>query len=397
MTVDAEQFDAAIVGAGPAGSSAAIQLALNGRRVLLIEEKKFPRPKLCGEFISPECMAHFERLGVSMETRAAPINKTVFYSKRGHSVAVPSDWFTKNTRALGLSRAEMDHRLLQRARDVGVTVIDETHVSDVIEETGRVRGVITRTPTGTNHYYAHITIDATGRHRAMARQFDPPARPKKHKLVAFKAHLVGARPADDACEIYFYPGGYGGLNNIEDGFANLCFIIKASEVRKYNSDPETVMREIVMKNERAAHTLADAHAGSRWISVSLEGFGRKAVSPMPGLLAVGDAASFIDPFTGSGILMALESGRIAADVLGRHDVLETISREYELEYSRTFGSRFTVAGLLRRAAFIPALTEPTIYAFSLNSAWRRRLARATRGSVGARASRPPRADRRALS
>lgn len=178
MTADADHYDVAIVGAGPAGSGAAIQLALNGRRVLLIEEKKFPRPKLCGEFISPECMAHFERLGVSIETRAAPINKTVFYSKRGHSVAVPSDWFTQNTHALGLSRAEMDHRLLQRARNVGVTVIEETHVSGVIVEGDRVRGIIPRTSEGTNHFYAEITIDATGRHRAMARQFDPPARPK---------------------------------------------------------------------------------------------------------------------------------------------------------------------------------------------------------------------------
>ena len=107
----------AIAGAGPAGTSAAIQLAMTGARVLLVEEKKFPRAKLCGEFISPECLAHFKRLGVYEEMLAAggaSLSETVFYSRRGHSVAVPSEWFKSGACALGLSRSEMDHKLRLR-------------------------------------------------------------------------------------------------------------------------------------------------------------------------------------------------------------------------------------------------------------------------------------------
>ncbi|HEV7798443.1 MAG TPA: FAD-dependent monooxygenase, partial [Pyrinomonadaceae bacterium] len=92
----ANTFDVAIAGAGPAGTSAAIELRLKGARVLLIEEKKFPRPKLCGEFISPECLTHFQRLGVMDQMSAAggaSVTETVFYSRRGNSVAVPSEWF----------------------------------------------------------------------------------------------------------------------------------------------------------------------------------------------------------------------------------------------------------------------------------------------------------------
>ena len=80
----ANTFDVAIAGAGPAGASAAIQLALTGARVLLIEEKKFPRAKLCGEFISPECLTHFKRLGVMDQMSAAggaAVSETVFYSR----------------------------------------------------------------------------------------------------------------------------------------------------------------------------------------------------------------------------------------------------------------------------------------------------------------------------
>src|SRR5882672_2191911 len=112
-------YDVIIAGGGPAGSSAAIHLAMRGARVLLVEQKKFPRPKLCGEFISPECWFHFRRLGVDAEmlsSHPARITETVFYSSRGRRINVPSDWFAGTNTALGLSRAEMDHRLLERAK-----------------------------------------------------------------------------------------------------------------------------------------------------------------------------------------------------------------------------------------------------------------------------------------
>src|SRR5258705_2208060 len=111
----ATSYDVIIAGAGPAGSSAAIHLANNNFRVLLVEQKKFPRPKLCGEFISPECVPHFERLGVAEQMFAAlpsKLTETVFYAQKGKSVSVPSAWFRAGGFALGLSRAEMDERLL---------------------------------------------------------------------------------------------------------------------------------------------------------------------------------------------------------------------------------------------------------------------------------------------
>jgi flavin-dependent dehydrogenase len=115
-----------IVGAGPAGAAAAIRLAQDGFQVTLVEREKFPRRKLCGEFISPECLLHFRRLGVLDEMLSAGgerITKTVFYEPDGKSVAVPSEWFFRGgAGALSLSRAAMDFRLLERARAVGAEV-----------------------------------------------------------------------------------------------------------------------------------------------------------------------------------------------------------------------------------------------------------------------------------
>jgi flavin-dependent dehydrogenase len=399
MSVSEDNFDVAIAGAGPAGTSAAIALALSGARVLLIEEKKFPRPKLCGEFISPECFAHFKRLGVMDRMAAAggtSLAETVFYSRRGSSVAVPSEWFKSGASALGLSRSEMDRQLLERAKGVGVTVLEETHASRLLREGDAVRGVHVKSGARSQDYQARLTIDATGRARSLARHLDPP-RPTERKhtnsLVAFKAHLENAHVATGACEIYFYGRGYGGLSGVEGGVSNLCFIVAGQDVRRYGSNPEAVLREVVMKNSRAQQTLAEARARTPWLSVSLETFGRRTLVPATGMLAVGDAAAFIDPFTGSGMLMALESGRLAAEVVARHLALlpardpfepqafSSLANDYRAEYLRRFDSRLRVSSLLRRAAFVPHLAGAAIALFGTSARLRRKLARATRHSA----------------
>ena len=382
-------YDVAIAGAGPAGTSSAIRLARAGLAVLLLEQKKFPRAKLCGEFISPECVNHFEQLGVAQDIFAAsgaPLTETSFYSRRGKKVTVPSHWFENNRMAIGLSRAEMDHLLLKAAKRVGVTVFEEAQVNDLILEAHHVCGVRVRQADGINDYRAHLTIDATGRARVLARKLDKaPKLQLRAKLVAFKAHLKNVQVEPGACEIYFYLGGYGGLSNIEGGLSNLCFISAASDVRHCGSDPEQVLKSTVLRNSRAKFTLGQAKFTTPWLSVALESFGRHTLVPAPGLLMIGDAAAFIDPFTGSGMLLALESGAVAAQTISdsRHcltdaDLFSEIAIRYRANYANAFNSRLRVSGWLRRAAFIPRLAETAMICFGASESFRRNVARATR-------------------
>jgi flavin-dependent dehydrogenase len=350
------------------------------------------------------------------------VSETVFYAPSGRALAVPSEWFGgARPTALGLSRAEMDAQLLRRAREVGVRVLEETALAGVVVEGGRVRGVSLHTVgSRVREYRAALTIDATGRQRAVVRRavreskgVSETAKDEgvavvsetgaggtahergRERLVAFKAHLEGACGAAGACEIYFYPGGYGGLSPVEGGVSNLCFFARASDVRARGGDAARVMREVLMRNRRAAETLACACAKTRWLAVAVESFGRRDPAPAPGLIAAGDAAAFIDPFTGSGMLMALEGGELAAHAVSRAldaarstsqdlkaDVLDSLAREYRAAYDERFGSRLRLCGMLRRAAFAPtAFAEFAVLALGASARLRRGLARATRSGA----------------
>jgi flavin-dependent dehydrogenase len=242
-------YDVIIAGGGPAGSSTAISLAVCGARVLLVEQKKFPRAKLCGEFISPECADLFERLGVADQmfaARPATLSETVFYSRTGKSAGVPSSWFGSANGALGLSRAEMDERLLRRASDAGVDVLENAHATTLLFERETVCGLTIKHNGREESFRSQITIDATGRTRALARHVNSKPNPKRDRrppMIAFKAHLENTRVAPGACEIYFYRGGYGGLSSVESGLSNLCFIASARDVRASDADADRVVRE----------------------------------------------------------------------------------------------------------------------------------------------------------
>ncbi len=397
----------AIVGAGPAGTSLAIRLVRQNFDVTLIEREKFPRHKLCGEFISPECLEHFRELGVldEMLVRGGDrISQTIFYSENGNSAAISSKWFGGSEQgALGLSRAEMDFRLMEKAKELGVEVIEEGSVNELIFENEKVCGVKIKNISGElKEIYADLTIDATGRAKVLSKLADREFRvqssddkrvnkirnPKskiQNPLVGFKAHLKNVHLEKGVCEIYFFRGGYGGLNYVEDGIANHCFLLKAEIVKEFKGDVEAILEKVIFQNVRAKETLKGAENLFDWLAVSVDGFGIKDLSPTDNLLAVGDAAAFIDPFTGSGMLMAFESAEILADVIAEHqnsfdrqNSFGEIASSYELLHTSKFKQRLRVCGIMRRLVFVPQFAKAAVSILSLSRIAREFLARSTR-------------------
>jgi len=374
-------YDIAIVGAGPAGSSAAVRLAIAGKRVLLVEKEKFPREKLCGEFISPECLEHFEELGVLDRMQLAggiAISETIFYGRGGRGVAVPSAMFGGAFEtALGLSRAQMDLHLMQRAKELGVEVLEETTATALVMEQDRITGLKLKSRGPELTINTPIVVDATGRTRALARKTDPSQTPRA-KFVAFKTHVRNIDIPDDRCEIFSYRGGYGGTSRIEQDLHNLCFIAAAEDVKRLGSDPTRVFTNRVCSNKRAAQVFRNIEFDGDWLAVPIARFGRGSLSPVPGLLTIGDAAAFIDPFTGSGMLLAFESAKFAAESVSATADVEDLGAEYERRYRSTFDRRLRVCSWLRRASFVPFLAELTIAGLNVSSTLKSKLVRATR-------------------
>src|SRR5262249_34099441 len=164
-----DEFDVIVVGAGPAGCSAAITLTTLGARVLLLEEKRMPRPKLCGEFVTPECLPTLRRLGVleaMIDAGAQRISKVRVVTASGRTVEskVPDISPTQEA-AISLSRARFDQVLFERAAEIGVACMDGTAVKQRLSDGKRTIGVeAVSLPSGSAvRFRSAFVLDGSGR------------------------------------------------------------------------------------------------------------------------------------------------------------------------------------------------------------------------------------------
>jgi flavin-dependent dehydrogenase len=142
---------------------------------------------------------------------------------------------------------------------------------------------------------------------------------------------------------------------------NACFLVDARSVREFKSNADDIVRNLVLTNARARETLSAAEPVREWLAVPLGNYGRKELNPAPGLFCVGDSAAFIDPFTGSGMLLALESAEMLCAAIAEHsDSHNEIARRYTRAHALEFNGRLRTAALLRRAAFVPFLAGSAI-------------------------------------
>ncbi len=359
-----------IVGGGVAGASLAIRLAKQKFEVLVVERDRFPRHKLCGEFVSPECLGHFESLGVIdsiNEIGGDAISETRFFSEKGRSLRVPSEWFYEGGNgALGISRAEMDFRLLQKAEKLGVEILEETKCVGVKLTDGKISAVSVRDKNHNDREIAaDLFVDATGRSGVVGKLANRSRGLKERKTkirhIGFKAHFENVKLEKGVCEIYFFRGGYGGLSYVENGTANHCFLIDSSVAREFKGNADAILENVIFENVRAREALKNADKKFDWLGVSVEKFGKQKRNLCENLISIGDSAAFIDPFTGSGMLMALESSELLSKtVLGGNEArnlgdVRSIKSRFEESHARAIRKRLRVCSMIHRLSFSPKL------------------------------------------
>jgi flavin-dependent dehydrogenase len=294
--------EALIVGGGPAGAALAALLARAGRRVVLLEREAGPHDKVCGEFISGEAAGYLGRLGLDLEDLGAVPIRRVRLSARGPAAeaALPFPAFS-------LSRRRLDEALLELAEASGVEVRRGGRVKG-LERNGGVWRAVT---DGGRMIEAETAVLATGKHDLKGLKRPPGLH---GALTGFKMHLcmvpAEAAALDGAVELHLFPGGYAGLEPIEDGLANLCLV---ADLRRLG---QPAFPELLETIRSACPTLARRLAGAdfQWprpLAISAIPYGYVAAAD-DGLWRLGDQAAVIPSFAGDGLGIALHSAHAAA-------------------------------------------------------------------------------------
>jgi flavin-dependent dehydrogenase len=354
------RYDVIILGAGPAGSTVSAMLARAGLRVLLLEKSRFPREKVCGEFITPDCLNVFDRLGVReqmFDAGAKIINRWTLFAPDGRGLDVPMEWIADGHRqAIGISRARMDLILLECARREGVDARESFHVSPrLFRENGTIFIEGKADGETVERFSAPVAIDASGRNGVFSNQIaHRTSLLGGSRLFGCKIHLRAVEGMRGLGELFFYSDGYGGMCDVENDRTNLCFITTEATLREARGDREKLLDLTMRSNPAARSRLREAVIDGEWVGTGPITYGRRG--PIPGLISIGDAGAFIDPFTGSGILLALRSGELAAEVIrqafseGVRDA-GAIAKRYDQLHRARFAWRFRACAFLRAVAF----------------------------------------------
>ena len=322
----ATNYDTIIIGAGPAGSTAAALLAERGRRVLVLEKEKFPRYHI-GESLMPFCWFTLERLGVlgEMERIAYVKKHSVQFVTQDGRQSQPFYFFQHynhpSATTWQVERAEFDLMLLENARRKGAEVRELTPVLRTLkDDDGRTIGVVAKGADGRAfEAFAPITIDCSGREQvAVAREGWRVKDPQLNKLAIWTYYRGAKRDAGidegNTTVAYVPERGWFWYIPLKSDVVSVGIVAEKDYLFSESKDPSTIIaREI----ERNAWIKDHLSAGKQFgeYHVTSEFTYRSRYCAADGLLLAGDAFAFLDPVFSSGVFLALKSGEMAADAV----------------------------------------------------------------------------------
>ncbi|HEU5219365.1 MAG TPA: FAD-dependent monooxygenase [Gemmatimonadales bacterium] len=362
--------DVLIAGAGPAGAGAALRLARAGLSVVAVDRARFPREKICSEYMSPEGVRHLAALGVLDRVERAggqPIRGTMVQAPRGSRLTgLFARAGTAPFRATGLSvpRRILDHALVEAAREAGATVMEGITAQGVIREQGRITGLSVRSDEGgQRELRARLTIGADGLHSMLARTIGG-RRFGRLKRYAFVAHIERVPGLSDTAEMHVSADGYVGINPLGGTLVNVALVVPRERAAQARGRLEAFFLEQL---ERFPGVRGRVRAGAIVREVLVTG-PFAAWSPRvatAGALLTGDAADFFDPFTGEGICAALRGSELLEPC-----VLEALARpgspslaalaSYPRARRRAFLGKWTVERAIGYAMLAPALFDRAV-------------------------------------
>lgn len=378
-----------IIGAGPGGCAAALQLARHGVEPVLIDKSVFPRDKVCGDALSGKVMRSLERLDPALAAELRRISAALpswgvsFTAPNGRTLRVPFSRETGKGEAPGaiMPRLDFDGFMLDAVkRDRCVRVIEGAQVKSFKRvENGwelSVAGGQASARTTENGQPAtvrcQLLIDASGANSVFSKQVAGIPMQPRHHCAGVRAYFRGVTGLDPQgfIELIFLKEllpGYMWIFPLADGRANVGLGLRSDHVRKRRADLKKLLHELVATHPQLRHRFSNAHADGPIQGMGLPLASKRWPISGDGYLLAGDAAHLIDPFTGEGISHAMISGVHAADVAsealssGRfsHDALST----YDARVWKRLGKELAISTRLQQLA-----NRPWLFNFVVNRA-----------------------------
>ncbi|HEY7348979.1 MAG TPA: FAD-dependent monooxygenase [Ktedonobacterales bacterium] len=422
MTLD---FDVAIVGAGPAGSAAAIMLARQGYHVGLIDKAIFPRDKACAEYMSPAIEGVLKRLGVLEQVQArqpAHLRGFDIYSPAGRAFRADFAGVTRPDGkpyyeyGLALPRSIFDHLLIERARSQGVEALEGTRLQDfqikrvspreisvslAVQKTQPASG--SREPlasvsretsanasckasdgpstspaagveskaTAATTLRARLLVAADGVHSLIARRLGVQQSSARQRKIALVTHMRGIRDLGLYGEMHVGRGCYVGLAPLEPpavgDLCNVAIVVDESEAPRLAGHVDAFFDEALQGFPALASRLDEARRTKGILTVSRLAVSAQRLST-DGVMLVGDATGFYDPFTGEGMYRALRGAELLAGVAGAAlaagDCSAERLRAYDRLHRREFAGKRLVEHIVQELIARPWLCEHVMERFA---------------------------------
>ena len=374
-------FDAIIMGAGPAGSTAAILLARAGWKVALVEKRRFPRRKVCGECIAASNLPLLDALGIGaqFDISAGPALRRVALMQGDRSVVadMPPAGDARHAWGRALGRETLDTLLLAQAGSAGAVVLQPWAVQSFGGPAGNHRCEVKVVDSAHSMTLrAPVLIAAHGSWEAL-----PSNRAARHldrrasDLFAFQANFSGASLAEGLLPVLSFDGGYGGMVVGDNGILTLACCIRRDRLDACRrAAPGTRAGEAVEAMLRrqchgVAEALAEARPAGVWLAAGPIAPGIR-LRPDESFFRIGNAAGEAHPIIGEGLSMAIQSAWLLCEQLlpqvGQSaDKSQAagepgVGERYAAEWRRQFTPRLRLAAAFAHLAMRPGLASPLL-------------------------------------
>ncbi|MES2410492.1 MAG: NAD(P)/FAD-dependent oxidoreductase [Bacteroidota bacterium] len=324
-----ENASVIIVGGGLAGLTAAIHLSGLGFQVTVFEKNKYPKHKVCGEYISNEVLPYLNWLKLDLsQLNPTHIKKLHFSTTEGRNIttSLPLGGF-------GISRYALDNFLFQKAIANGCRFVQETVDAITFDQ-----DIFTVTTAKEHEFKSRVVLGAFGKRSTIDQKMQRNFIKQKSPWLAVKAHYNGNFP-DDVVGLHNFKGGYCGVSKVENDKINICYLADYDTFKNYKN-LEEYQEKVVAKNPNLKRIFESMTLVSeKPLTISQISFAPKHTVDNH-VLMIGDTAGLIHPLCGNGMAMAIHSAKIASDLVAKYLRKELSRQKLEELYRQKWDNNF---------------------------------------------------------